>query len=37
MSWRFELVSQYPGVPKQIDLARTVRMRIVPLAPKEVN
>lgn len=33
VSYPFQTISNYPGLPNPIPLTRTVRMRVVPVAP----
>ncbi|MCI0463222.1 MAG: pilus assembly protein [Gemmataceae bacterium] len=34
VSWTFRTVTNFPGVPNQIVLSRTVQMRVAPVLPK---
>ena len=33
--WQFKTITNFPGVPSTVDLARTVEMRVAPQTPKE--
>jgi Flp pilus assembly protein TadG len=34
VSWTFNTVTHYPGLPQALQLARTVQMRVAPTTPK---
>lgn len=34
VTWKFNLVSGFPGVPSTVDVTKTVQMRIAPTVPK---
>jgi Flp pilus assembly protein TadG len=34
VSWQFQTITNYPGVPDVVNLNRTVEMRIAPILPK---
>ncbi len=33
VSWTFKTITQYPVVPSTVNLAKTIRMRIIPATP----
>ena len=36
VTWTFNSISRFPGVPNTVALSRTVQMRIAPTVPKEI-
>ncbi len=37
VSWTFNTITNFPGVPGSVTLSRTVQMRVGPLVPKNVG